>query len=273
MKQRKNIWTKLGGVPYKAIVAYAIGIAMVISAAAFKYNSPVSDIIIEIEALPEGKNLITRDDVKSILIKNYKTNFVGWKLREVDVGLLEKEIEGNEFVREVQVYIDALNRLTIRIKQREPLLRVQDENGMTFYIDSEGYRLPTSRHYAARVRVATGHLPRFDGNHYMEAAPVYKSLFTASEALAADEFCNAYAEQIYVDQHGEFYLAPKVGKYKIRLGTIENIDSKLDNLKTFVKEVIPHQGWELCEALDLRFRDQIVCTKRNNMISVNNSIR
>lgn len=273
MKKSNNIWSTIIGLPFKSILGYTIAIAMIISAGIFKYNSPISELIIEIEALPEGKNLITKDDVKSVLIDNFKSNFVGFKVKEVDVELLEDVLTQNEFIHEVQVFVDALNRLTIAIEQREPLIRVQDENGMTFYIDTEGYRLSTSKHYAARVRVATGHLPMFEGHHLMDADPIYKLLFTTSEALARDPFCDAYAEQIYVDRKGEFLIAPKVGDYKIRLGTIDDIDEKLDKLKTFVKEVVPHQGWQYCEALDLRFKDQIVCTKKNGMISINNSIR
>lgn len=264
---------KILGLPYKAILGYAIAISMVVSAGVFKYNSPISELIIEIEALPEGKNLVTKDDIRTTLIDNFKSNFVGWKVSEVDVELLESVLFENEFVRDVQVYVDALNRLTISVEQREPLIRVQDENGMTFYIDTEGFRLPTSRHYAARVRVATGHLPNFRGRHLMDAAPIYKSLYTVSMAIAEDQFCDAYAEQIDVDRKGDFMIAPKVGDYKIKLGSIDNIDEKLENLKTFVKEVVPNQGWQVCEALDLRFKDQIVCTKKNNMISINNSIR
>lgn len=257
----------------KRVLGLIVGIAMVISAGLFKYHSPISELIVDIEALPEGKNLVTKDDITNVLMDNFKSNFVGWKISELDVSLIETELKLNEFVKEVDVYVDALNRLTISIRQREPLLRVQDENGMTFYLDSDGYRLPTSKHYAARVRVATGHLPMFKGHHLMDADPVYKSLFTAAKALSGNKFSNAYTEQIYVDKKGEFVLAPKVGGYKIRIGSIENIEEKIQNLQTFVKEVVPHQGWEICQALDLRFKDQIVCTKNKGMISINNSIK
>ena len=69
------------------------------------------------------------------------------------------------------------------------------------------------------------------------------------------------------------YASPKIGDQKIRLGKAQNIESKLDNLRTFVEEVVPYQGWEVCQMIDLRFKDQIVCTRNNKMISLNNSIK
>lgn len=261
------------GLPYRSIAAYAIGLTMVISAAMFKYNSPITELRIDIIALPVGKNLINEKDITGMLMESFKTDFVGWKMKEVDTEIIEKEIDSNEFVKEVRVYVDARNRLTIMIEQREPVLRVQDTNGMSFYLDREGFRLPISKHYTARVRVATGELPRFEGRHLMSAQPIYKSLFTVSMAMSADPFYDAYVEQIHVDKEGEMYASPKIGDQKIRLGKAQNIESKLDNLRTFVEEVVPYQGWEVCQMIDLRFKDQIVCTRNNKMISLNNSIK
>ena len=68
-------------------------------------------------------------------------------------------------------------------------------------------------------------------------------------------------------------MAPKIGEQRIRLGKVEQIEEKLDNLRTFVEEVVPYKGWEVCQTIDLRFKDQIVCTRNNKMISLNNSIK
>ena len=252
--------------PYRAILTVAIATAMVVSAAVFKYNSPVSELVIDIESLPAGKNLVTEEDIQKLLMKSFRSDFVGWKVKDVDVELIEQDVRRNDFVSEAEIYIDARNRLTIHIIQREPVLRVQDENAMSFYLDSEGFWMPISRHYAARVKVATGKLPHFRGKHLMEADPVYKSLFMASQFIARDPFYEALIEQIYVDERGEFHLSPKVGDQRIRLGTVENIEEKLDKLRTFMKEGLAHEGWQACEIIDLRFSEQIVCTKRDQKI-------
>jgi cell division protein FtsQ len=270
---KTKIWSRIIGLPYKAILTVTIAIAMVVSAAVFKYNSPVKELVISIESLPAGKNLVTVEDIQKLLMKSFKSDFVGWKVKDIDVGMIEEDVQLNEFVRQAEIYIDARNRLTIHIIQREPVLRIQDENGMSFYLDSEGFRMPISRHYAARVKVATGELPHFKGKHLMEASPVYKSLFLASQVIAKDPFYEALIEQIYVDKKGEFHLSPKVGNQRIRLGTVENIETKLDKLRTFLKEGLAHEGWQACEIIDLRFSEQIVCTKRDQKLSIKNSIK
>ncbi len=48
----------------------------------------------------------------------------------------------------------------------------------------------------------------------------------------------------------------------IHMGTMENFRGKLRNLEVFYKEVLPVAGWNRYSMIDLEFRDQIVCRKR-----------
>lgn len=254
--------------PYQAIAVWTLLLCIVVSAALFKYNTPISSVIIEIETLPFGKNLVDEQDIEKQLMTDFKTNFVGWKISEIDAEIIENSIRKNQFIKEANVYVDALNKLHIKIVQREPVLRVQDVNAISFYLDTEGYRMPLSRHYTARVKVATGSIPTFRGVNLSHADSIYTALFDVSAAIGSDPFYEALIEQIYVERDGQIYLAPKVGDQKILVGDARELVQKLKKLKIFMKEGLAYEGWQTCEMIDLRFADQIVCKKRNSKYSI-----
>ncbi|MDV7400600.1 hypothetical protein RZS08_54800, partial [Arthrospira platensis SPKY1] len=68
-------------------------------------------------------------------------------------------------------------------------------------------------------------------------------------------------EQIYVS-NGKILLAPKVGNYKIVLGTVDDLDEKFRRLRIFYDEVVPYQGWRRYKTVNLSYKGQIVCEKR-----------
>ena len=69
-------------------------------------------------------------------------------------------------------------------------------------------------------------------------------------------------EQIYVHPDKEVELIPRVGNHRILLGTFDHFEEKLANLRLFYEQAIPKMGWEKYSIINLKYRNQIVCTKR-----------
>jgi cell division protein FtsQ len=65
-------------------------------------------------------------------------------------------------------------------------------------------------------------------------------------------------EQIYVNNKGEFVLAPMLGDHIILFGYYKDAEEKLRKLKIFYKEVLPYEGWRKYDTIDLRFRGQVI---------------
>ena len=80
--------------------------------------------------------------------------------------------------------------------------------------------------------------------------------------LQDDDFWNSQIEQIYVHPNGEVDLIPRVGNHRIALGSLADFGSKLDKLKLFYEKAIPKVGWEKYSVINLKYKNQIVCTKR-----------
>ena len=140
----------------------------------------------------------------------------------------------------------------LEIEQKMPILRVNSTSG-NYYIDNMGSVMPLSRHYVAHVLVASG---------YINKEFAMNELYHFVQFLQDNEFWNNQIDQIYVDADQEVELIPLVGNHKILLGSFDDYQKKLDNLKLFYEQAIPKVGWEKYSLINLKYRNQIVCTKR-----------
>jgi cell division protein FtsQ len=69
-------------------------------------------------------------------------------------------------------------------------------------------------------------------------------------------------DQIVVTVDGEFQLVPRIGGQRVLIGDGSQLEQRLAKLKLFYEKGIPLADWRRYERIDLRFADQIVCTKR-----------
>jgi cell division protein FtsQ len=77
-----------------------------------------------------------------------------------------------------------------------------------------------------------------------------------------DAFWKAQIEQIFVTAESEFVLIPKVGEHTIVFGTGDDIEIKFEKLMLFYKEGLSRVGWDKYSTINLKYKNQIVCTKK-----------
>jgi cell division protein FtsQ len=80
--------------------------------------------------------------------------------------------------------------------------------------------------------------------------------------IGGDPFWSAMIDQIVVTVDGEFQLVPRIGGQRVLIGDGSQLEQRLAKLKLFYEKGIPLADWRRYERIDLRFADQIVCTKR-----------
>ncbi len=57
-------------------------------------------------------------------------------------------------------------------------------------------------------------------------------------------------------------LIPRSGEHTIIFGDLEGVDGieeKLDRVKTFYREVLPHEGWDKFGTISVEYKNQVVC--------------
>ena len=250
-KLRKSYW--MLGVGLMLVVA--------LSAARVKSHSHTAKLVVTIESLgEEGGFLILERDVKRIIQNSFVEEIDGMDLNRVQLDRMEKVLEEDAFIKDAEVWIDANNKVHIKIQQRKPIVRIIDNNGLNYYLDMEGNKIPTSKYATARVPVATGALPPFFREYQKSENPLYDVLKLAV-FLKKNEVLDAMVSQISVGKSGDLVLTPEFGKTKIILGKADDLSGKFKKLIIFYKEAIPHEGWRKYKTINLKFANQVVCKR------------
>jgi cell division protein FtsQ len=91
---------------------------------------------------------------------------------------------------------------------------------------------------------------------------ILKDIYYLVDYINRDSFWSAQIDQIYVDSYDEIDLIPRVGNHIIHLGSADDFEVKLRNLRVFYDKVLPVVGWNKYSNINLAFRDQIVCRRR-----------
>jgi len=228
---------------------------------------------VEVKVLDSAMlSFVKASDVHKAIIKSKKSP-IGLPLNQVNTYKIEQEIYKMAAVRDVQAFKLARGVLRIEITQRKPVLRIFNANGQTYYIDDSGKILPYLSGFAANTLVANGNIvepfkvvPNLDitthaNDSYGSKGYFIYKLFELARYVSNDNFWNAQIEQIYVRNQNHVELIPLVGPQIIVMGNLENYDIKLKKLRLFYEKALPAEGWNKYSEINLKFKNQIVCTK------------
>lgn len=232
--------------------------ALVFSMVAKKKTAIVKAVVVNVEPLSAEDYLINEADILLTIERSFGFPLETMPLGSVDIGRLERVLKEEPFVLEANAFIDAENVIKISIVQRQPILRVIDNNGFNYYLDKSAFKMPLSKHFSARVLVASGNIPPYMADFQKRKRHILKGLFDLAKRIKADPFLQPMIEQVYVNNRNELMLVPKVGKQKILFGKYTSVDDKLKRLEIFYTEAIPFEGWQKYKTIDLNFKGQIV---------------
>lgn len=228
---------------------------------------------IKVKVVDSSENaFITSRDIKRIIDVKGKTP-IGKPLRSINTLELENRLSTMMSVRDVQIYKTSDGVLSIKVKQRRPLVRIFNYKNQSYYIDEQGLILPLSDRFAAHVLVVNGkiteHFPlkpnqdvmQWDTSVYKKE-PLLRKIYDFAKYVNDNDFWNAQIAQVYVDSVDDIELIPRVGSQVILLGSLDGYEKKLEKLKLFYEKVLPAEGWNKYKMINLKYSKQIICTKR-----------
>ncbi|GIV34249.1 MAG: cell division protein FtsQ [Chitinophagales bacterium] len=204
-----------------------------------------------------GLFFLDENDVAEMISAFYQTSLTETPVRHIPLKELEQKLEANPYVENAEVYTDNKGALHVFVEQAKPLVRIVNTKGVSYYLDVKGKKIPLSPKFTARVVVATGNLQEDDKEQM-------KRLLDLCRFISEDKFWQSQFEQINITGSGDYDLVPKLGNYLIRLGKPEMLEEKFWKMEIFYKEVLKNVDSKDFRIVNLEFKDQIVCTKKNN---------
>ena len=217
-----------------------------------------------------GMTFIQKEDVEEVLQRS-GNNPLGKKIKSIKVSEMEKTLMSIPEVESANVYRTINGDIGITLTQRTPIVRVFNNYGNSFYIDDKGYQMPLSKNYFPRIPVVTGFVsePFYDKSVFelikdslLKEASLLDEIFAVAKIVNEDPFWSAQIQEIYFNRLKEIELVPVVGQHRIIIGDTSNLIGKFNKLMVFYEKGIEIGGWNKYDTLNLKFKDQIICTRR-----------
>jgi cell division protein FtsQ len=234
-------------------------IVLLVAAINKKDSNRCKDVEIIIKGV-QNNFFIDKSDVRNMLEKMNLGTLKGTPITAFNLAEMEIFLKRNEWIKNAELYFDNNDVLRINIMEREPIARIFNSEGNSFYIDSSLTVLPLSDKFSAR-------LPAFTNFSVERNSKVGKNLLVEikniSLYISKSPFWMAQIEQVDITSGRSFEMIPKIGNQVIVFGSAENYEEKFNNLFIFYKNVQSKIGWSKYSVLNASYKNQVIAVKRD----------
>lgn len=232
-------------------------------------SRPCGGIVIDITDSSDY-HFVTKRQLLNLAYGN-STRIAGRPVKEVSVSAIESRINVLRELKKAEAFVTVDGLVHVYVEQRVPLMRVMPDNGGDYFVDEDGVVVRKRNLYNPRLHIVEGNVnissAMLNGVSVLDTTiknSILKDIYHLVTYINDDKFWSAQIDQIYVDGNDEIDLIPRAGNQLIHLGTAENYEGKLRNLQAFYDKVLPEVGWNKYSLINLEFKDQIVCKRRDN---------
>ncbi len=131
-------------------------------------------------------------------------------------------------------------------QERQALQREQHENDMAIEREKEKQKVYEDREKKLEKK-------------YRD----FINLITFVNVVENDKFWSSEIVQIVASESTNndlrLELIPRSGNHTIIFGRPDDVHSKLDNVRSFYKKVLPNEGWSKFQSINVEYKNQIVC--------------
>ena len=203
----------------------------------------------KITFVEDNAPFIKQEVVNKLLIENNE-EVTSIEKEDLDLNMLEKRLNAHKMIEKSDVFLSIDGILKAVVKQKTPIARVF-ENGSSFYIDYKGDKMPLSTNFTARVPLVSG---RINKNNNEDLAALFRLIYD-------DSFLKKNIIGIQIMPQGNLLMHNRNFDYQIDFGTLINVEQKFKNYKAFFQKAVLDSSLYKYKKIDLRFSEQVVCTK------------
>ncbi|WKW46962.1 cell division protein FtsQ [Myroides sp. JBRI-B21084] len=234
---------------FDVFLAFVIAAMFVLVAFANNRNNARYIEQIDVKLLSTNNHFITQEMVKNLIIKTFPRDS---KIinSEVNLHKIENMLNNNQMIAKSEVFVDVSGKLTALVTQKKALARVINSN-KSYYFDENGNKMPLSQQFSAHVPVVYGTLKQKNKEAFSKMLNLINN----------DTFLKTTITGIKINNDQSLLFTVRDYDYEIEFGHLKEIEKKFDNYKAFVHyskndTLIGHY-----KKINLRFTEQVVCTK------------
>jgi cell division protein FtsQ len=203
----------------------------------------------EVIFVGENQIFVKQQTVNKLLIEN-RTDSKTIGRDALDLNKLEESIDAHPMIEKSQVSISVDGVLKAVVRQKTPIARINDE-GVSFYVDYKGNKMPLSSNYTARVLLVSGEI---NDKNRGDFAKLFRVIYD-------DVFLKKNIIGMQIMPNGSVLMLNRNYNFKIDFGQLVNVEQKFKNYKAFFQKVVLDSSIANYKKIDLRFAEQVVCTK------------
>lgn len=192
---------------------------------------------------------VRQETVNKLLIENKKEASSIQKVN-LDLNKLESTLDAQAMIEKSHVFVTVDGVLKAVVKQKNPIARFFGDEG-SFYIDYEGHRMPLSTNFTARVPLVSGDLNKKNN----------EDLTGLLRMIYEDDFLKKNIIGVQIMPNGSLKMLNRNFDYQIDFGKLINVAHKFKNYKAFFQKAVLDSSLYKYKKIDLRFTEQVVCTK------------
>lgn len=231
------------------LVAYLIAITCYTS-----YRSQ-NDLCSEVDiVINDNSNIkfVTAEDI-NLEIGNDENCFLSKSVSEINTHEMEKRLNSIDKIESANCVFYNKSRLRVEVTPLIPVARIFDGK-KSYYINKDGKKMVANVRYHVDVPIISGNFGESNDA---------SSMLNVLNYIQSDSVWNSLISGIDVANNHDIIISPMIKGHVINFGDTSLIENKFARIKTFYKEVMPVKGWNYYDTISVKWRGQVVATRRD----------
>lgn len=208
-----------------------------------------------IEVVIDGQSKISSISEESVreVLKDYPKMIVGQPVHSINTYAIADYLRKFNNFETVYCLITTQGNLKVRVVPMIPAIRVFDGD-KSYYVNKDGKTMLAVPGFHADVPVVTG---KFTKNFRPELVlPVVRF-------IEGDSVLHNLIGMIQVNDKENIILVPRIKGHVINIGDTSRLPEKRRAIMTAYKSILPYKGWENYDTISVKYKGQIVATRRD----------
>lgn len=231
------------------LAAYSVGMTV------WAHSEARRHVCKSINVEVEGNNMMDsmiRRGVKYELSR-YTPRIIGSPLHTLNTRRIESYLASLNNFESVDCMVSSDGKLQVSVVPLVPVMRVFFKDN-SYYINREGKHIESRAEFYNDVPIVSGEFSR-------KFQPV--AVLPLVRFIQNDERMSDYVSMIVAKGPNDLLIVPRVKGHIVNFGDTTRLPEKWENLKLFYQKVMPYKGWEEYDTISVKFRGQIVATRRD----------
>lgn len=186
-------------------------------------------------------------------IGRYPHKIVGSQIPTINTRELEQYLRAFPQFEDVSCSFTTSGHLKVKVTPMVPELRVF-EDSTSYYINKDGKKMASKASFYVDVPVVSG---KFDS----QFTPA--KVLPVTRFVSADPILSRLVGMVYAEDADNIILIPRIQGHVINFGDTTRLPEKKKALIALYKKVLPYKGWEEYDTISVKFKGQVVATRRH----------